>query len=220
MDSKFYSAAMGPALIILIVLVGIVLLAGLWLMGAYNTLVRLRQAVNNARAQIDVRLKRCHDLIRNLVNTVKGCVTHEKGTLEAVINARAKATSVTIPADRIKAEGDRTGALARLMAVAEAYPDLKANQNFLSLQGEPGSTEDHIPSSRQANNDCGTQLSTAARPFPTVLIAAMFGFKEEPFFEAPAEGKNFPKVEFYPRYAVIFRHRETTIASCKQTRQR
>ncbi len=187
---------MGPALIILIVLAGIALLVGLWLMGAYNSLVRLRQAVKNAWAQIDVQLKRRHDLIPNLVNTVKGYATHEKGTLEAVMNARAKATSVTLPADKIKAEGELSGALARLLAVAEAYPDLKANQNFLSLQGELGSTEDRIAFSRQAYNDSVAQLNTAIQTFPTLLIAGMFGFKEEPFFEAPTEEKNVPKVEF------------------------
>ena len=196
MESKFYSADMGSALIILIVLAGIALLAGLWLVGAYNSLVRLRQAVKNAWAQIDVQLKRRHDLIPNLVNTVKGYATHEKGTLEAVMNARAKATSVTIPADKIKAEGELSGALARLLAVAESYPDLKANQNFLSLQGELSSTENRIASSRQSYNDSVAQLNTTVKTFPTILIAGTFGFKEEPFFEAPVEETNVPKVQF------------------------
>ncbi len=187
---------MSAVLILLAILIGTALLVGLWLMGAYNSLVRLRQAVKNAWAQIDVQLKRRHDLIPNLVNTVKGYATHEKGTLEAVMNARAKATSVTLPADKIKAEGELTGALARLLAVSEAYPDLKANQNFLSLQGELGSTEDRIAFARQSYNNTVTQLNTAIQTFPTVLIAGVFGFKEEPFFEAPAEEKNVPKVEF------------------------
>jgi LemA protein len=187
---------MSPATIVLIVLGGIALLVGFWLIGAYNMLVRLRQAVKNAWAQIDVQLKRRHDLIPNLVNTVKGYATHEKGTLEAVINARAKATSVTIPADKIKAEGELSSALARLLAVAEAYPDLKANQNFLSLQGELSSTENRIASSRQSYNDSVAQMNTAIQTFPTILIAGMFGFKEEPFFEAPVQEKNAPKVEF------------------------
>lgn len=187
---------MSAVLILLAILIGTALLVGVWLMGAYNSLVRLRQAVKNAWAQIDVQLKRRHDLIPNLVNTVKGYATHEKGTLEAVMNARAKATSVTLPADKIKAEGELTGALARLLAVSEAYPDLKANQNFLSLQGELGSTEDRIAFARQSYNNTVTQLNTAIQTFPTVLIAGVFGFKEEPFFEAPAEEKNVPKVEF------------------------
>src|SRR5436189_6359276 len=113
---------MGPALIILIVLAGIALLVGLWLMGAYNSLVRLRQAVKNAWAQIDVQLKRRHDLIPNLVNTVKGYAAHEKDTFERVINARARATSANTPAEAIKAEGELSSALTRLLAVSEPDP--------------------------------------------------------------------------------------------------
>lgn len=183
-------------LIVLLALVGLVVIIGLWGVGLYNGLVRLRQAVKNAWSQIDVQLKRRHDLIPNLVNTVKGYAAHEKGTLEAVMNARAKATSVTLPADRIKAEGELSGALARLMAVSEAYPNLKANENFTSLQNELGSTEDRVAFSRQAYNDSVTQLNTAVQSFPAVLIAGMFGFKEEPFFEAPSEEKEAPKVQF------------------------
>jgi LemA protein len=187
---------MTGALISILVLVGLVVLFGLWLMGAYNRLVRLRQAVKNAWAQIDVQLKRRHDLIPNLVNTVKGYAAHEKGTLEAVMNARAKATSATIPADRIKAEGELSGALSRLLAVSEAYPDLKANQNFLSLQTELSATEDRIAFSRQSYNSSVMQMNTAVKTFPTVLVAGMFGFGEEPFFEAPAEARQVPRVEF------------------------
>jgi LemA protein len=186
-----------PTLLILLgVLFAVALVVGLWLMGAYNGLVRLRQAVRNAWAQIDVQLKRRHDLVPNLVATVKGYATHEKDTLERVIAARAKATSVTLPADRIKAEGELSSALARLLAVSEAYPDLKANQNFLSLQQELTSTEDRIAFSRQAYNDSVMQYNTAVQTFPTVMIAGMFGFREEPFFEAPAEEKEAPKVQF------------------------
>jgi LemA protein len=187
---------MSGALIAILVLVGLVVLFGLWLVGAYNRLVRLRQGVRNAWAQIDVQLKRRHDLIPNLVNTVKGYAAHEKGTLEAVMNARAKATSATIPADRIKAEGELSGALARLLAVSEAYPDLKANQNFLSLQNELSATEDRIAFSRQTYNNSVMQMNTAVKTFPTVLVAGMFGFGEEPFFEAPAESRQAPRVEF------------------------
>src|SRR5438477_409322 len=123
-------------LIILLVLVGLAVVIGLFLAGIYNQLVRLRQAVKNTWSQIDVQLKRRHDLIPNLVNTVKGYAAHEKGTLDAVVNARAKATSVTLPAERIKAEGELSGALSRLLAVSESYPNLKANENFMGLQGE------------------------------------------------------------------------------------
>ncbi len=183
-------------MIVLLVLVGGALLVGLWLIAAYNGLVKLRQLVRNAWSQIDVQLKRRHDLIPNLVNTVKGYAAHERGTFEAVMSARAKATSVTLTADKIKAEGELSSALARLLAVAEAYPDLKANQNFLSLQEELTSTENRVAFSRPAYNDAVTGLNTAVQSFPTVLVAGLFGFKEEPFFEAPAEERSVPQVQF------------------------
>src|SRR5712672_2616976 len=113
------SAVMTIPIILLLILLGLIVFVGFWLLGSYNGLVTLRQAVKNAWAQIDVQLKRRHDLIPNIVNTVKGYAAHEKGTLEAVINARAKATSVTLPADRIKAEGELSSALGRLLAVSE-----------------------------------------------------------------------------------------------------
>ncbi len=182
--------------IIVAALVGLALIVGWWLMSAYNGLVTLRQGVKNAWAQIDVQLKRRHDLIPNLVNTVKGYAAHEKETFERVVNARAKATSVTLPADVIKAEGELTTALSRLLAVSEAYPELKANQNFMSLQGELSSTEDRVAFSRQAYNDTVQQLNTAIQTFPTMLIAGMFGFKEEPFFETPTQEKDAPTVQF------------------------
>jgi LemA protein len=181
---------------LLVVLIAVVVVCALVLMGIYNSLVRLRQLVKNGWAQIDVQLKRRHDLIPNLVNTVKGYAAHEKGTLEAVINARAKATSVTLPADRIKAEGELSGALGRLLAVSEAYPNLKANENFMSLQGELTGTEDRIAFSRQAYNDAVTQYNTSIQSFPAVLLSGALGFKEEPFFESPAEEKQAPTVQF------------------------
>ena len=183
-------------IIILLVVLVPLLLVGLFLMSAYNGLVGFRQAVKNAWAQIDVQLTRRHDLIPNIVNTVKGYAAHEKGTLEAVINARAKATGVTLPADKIKAEGELSSALGRLLAVSEAYPDLKANQNFMALQAELTSTEDRVSYARQSYNDSVTKLNTAIQTFPTVVIAGMFGFKEEPFFETPAEEKKAPTVQF------------------------
>jgi len=190
---------MATPLILIIVLaglIGFIVIVGLWLMVTYNGLVGLRQKVKNAWAQIDVQLTRRHDLIPNLVNTVKGYAAHEKGALEAVVAARAKATSVTLTADKIKAEGELSSALARLMAVSEAYPDLKANQNFLALQEELTSTENRIAFARQAYNDSATQLNTRIQSFPAVMVAGMMGFKEEPFFDAPAEEKKAPKVEF------------------------
>lgn len=187
---------MGPALIVLLVLVGLLVLIGLWLIASYNNLVTLRQAVKNAWAQIDVQLKRRHDLIPNIVNTVKGYAAHEKGTLEAVINARAKATSVTLPADRIKAEGELSSALGRLLAVSENYPELKANQNFLALQEELTKTENQVAYARQLYNNNVTKYNTGIQVFPTVVVAGMFGFREEPLFETPAEERTAPTVQF------------------------
>lgn len=182
--------------IVLLGFAAILIVAAVWLVGTYNGLVSLRQAVKNAWAQIDVQLKRRHDLIPNLVNTVKGYAAHEKDTLERVISARARATSVTLPADRIKAEGELSSALARLLAVSESYPELKANQNFLSLQEELTSTENRVAYARQFYNDNVTKLNTRIQSFPTLVVAGMFGFKEEPFFEAPGEAKEAPKVQF------------------------
>ena len=183
---------MVPAIITLVLMVLVIA----YCVSMYNGLVTLRQAVKNAWAQIDVQLKRRHDLIPNLVETVKGYATHEKDTLERVIAARARATSATTPADKIKAEGEVSSALARLLVVSEAYPDLKANTNFTSLQGELTGTEDRIAFSRQAYNDTVTKLNTGIQTFPAVLVAGMLGFKEEPFFETPAAEKDAPQVKF------------------------
>ncbi len=186
-------------LIVLGVVLGIALIIGLWVMGIYNGLVRLRQAVRNAWSQIDVQLKRRHDLIPNLVNTVKGYATHEKTTLDAVISARAKATSVNVTAttaERMKAEGELSSALSRLLMVTENYPALKADKQFIMLQEELTSTENRVAFARQHYNDNASQHNVAVQTFPAVLIAGMLGFKEEPFFEAPAEAKNVPTVQF------------------------
>lgn len=185
-----------PLLVFLGIVVGILLIFGLYLMGLYNGLVGARQGVRNGWAQIDVQLKRRHDLIPNLVNTVKGYAAHEKDTLERVIQARAKATSATTPADAIKAEGELTAAVGRLLAVSEAYPELKANTGFLSLQQELTSTEDKVALSRQSYNDVVTRYNTQIATFPAVMLAGMLGFKEEPLFEAPAAEREVPKVEF------------------------
>src|SRR6267143_916642 len=184
------------ALVLIVAVVGVLLVVALWLMTTYNGLVTIRQAVKNAWAQIDVQLKRRHDLIPNLVNTVKGYAAHEKETFERVINARARATSATSAGETIKAEGELSSALARLLAVSEAYPELKANQNFIALQEELTSTENRIAYARQFYNDSVAKLNTQIQVFPTVVIAGMFGFKEEPFFEAPSEEKGAPTVKF------------------------
>ena len=184
---------MTPVLIIAIVVVVVVVLL---VVATYNGLIRTRNRIDNAQSQIGVQLKRRHDLIPNLVETVKGYATHEKETLERVIAARARATSATTPADKLKAEGEVSSALARLLVVSEAYPDLKANSNFTSLQGELTGTEDRIALSRQTYNDTVTKLNTGIQTFPAVLIAGVMGFKEEPFFETPAAEKEAPKVKF------------------------
>lgn len=191
-----YAATYMLLLVPLLILLGLVLIVGLWGVAVYNGLVTLRQKVRNAWAQIDVQLKRRHDLIPNLVNTVKGYAAHEKDTFERVVNARARATSATLPADRIKAEGELSSALARLLAVAEAYPDLKANQNFMALQQELAATEDRVAFSRQGYNDSVMQLNTRIQSFPALFVARLFNFKEEPFFEAPSEEREAPKVQF------------------------
>ena len=183
-------------LLLILVPLALVVLIGLWVATAYNRLVALRQAVRNAWAQIEVQLKRRHDLIPNVVNTVKGYAAHEKETFERVINARAKATSATLPGEVVKAEGELSSALSRLLAVAEAYPELKANQNFIALQEELGATENRVAYARQFYNDNVSRLNTAVQSFPTVLIAGLFGFKDEPFFEAPAAEQAAPEVKF------------------------
>jgi len=177
-----------------VVLVVIVLVFGAIMI--YNRLVGARNRVDESWSGIDVQLKRRHDLIPNLVNTVKGYAAHEKETFERVVNARARATSATSPAEVIKAEGELSSALARLLAVSESYPELKANQNFLSLQEELTSTENRVAYARQFYNDSVTKLNTQIQTFPTVVIVGMFGFKEEPFFETPSEEKEAPGVQF------------------------
>jgi len=169
----------------------------LWLISIYNHLQRLRIAGEGAWADIDVQLRRRHDLIPNLVETVKGYATHERGTLDAVISARAKATGAQgIPA-KIAAEGELTQALGRLMAVAEAYPDLKANQNFLQLQGELGNTESLIARSRSGYNGAVGRFNEACVVFPNNLVAGLFQFKPMEFFKEENEAaREAPKVKF------------------------
>jgi len=184
-------------IILLLVLVALVFVVLLWIAGAYNGLVRLRNQLENAWAQIDVQLKRRHDLIPNLVETVKGYAAHERGTLEAVIQARNMAVSAKTVGERAEAENVLTGALKSLFAVAEAYPDLKANQNFLALQEELTSTENKISFSRQFYNDTVMTYNTRIQVFPTNFIANMFRFAPHDFFEVKAEEeREAPKVSF------------------------
>jgi LemA protein len=186
----------GLLIAVLVVFIAIIVAIALFVMVIYNGLVALRQTVRNAWAQIDVQLKRRHDLIPNLVNTVKGYAAHEKETLERVINARAQATSAKLPAEAIAAEGKLSNALARLLAVAESYPDLKANQNFLALQEELVSTENKISFARQFYNDSVTRYNTKIEIFPNVLLAGILGFKPEVLFETNETEKQAPQVQF------------------------
>ena len=183
--------------IILLLLIGLIVVVLLWVAGAYNGLVRLRNQLENAWAQIDVQLKRRHDLIPNLVETVKGYAKHERETFEKVIQARNMAVSAKTVGERAEAENVLTGALKSLFAVAEAYPELKANQNFLALQEELTSTENKISFSRQFYNDSVMTYNTHIEVFPTNFIATMFNFGRREFFEVKAEEeREAPKVSF------------------------
>jgi LemA protein len=199
---------MWPVLIALGVFVGILLILAIIVVGMYNNLVTLRNRYKNAFSQIDVQLKRRYDLIPNLVEVAKGYMKHERETLEAVIKARNLAASAGQKAAQNPgdpqamaalsgAEGQLTGVLSRLFAVAEAYPDLKANQNMLALQEELTSTENKVAFARQAYNDSVMVYNTQREVFPTVIIAGMFNFQAASLFEIEqAEQREAPKVSF------------------------
>lgn len=182
----------------LIVLVVIGLVA-VWAVYAYNRFVTLSVRIKEAWSDIDVQLKRRYDLIPNLVETVKGYATHEAGTLEKVTEMRTRAMNATAPADKAEAEGMLSGALKSLFAVSENYPNLKANENFLSLQGELSDTENKIQAARRFYNSVVQDLNASTQMFPGNLIAGMFGFKAAEFFqlsEADADAKEPVKVKF------------------------
>jgi len=191
---------MGAGAIVGIVIGVIVVILILIYVGIYNGLVGLRNQVKNAWAQIDVQLKRRRDLIPNLVETVKGYMEHERGTLEAVTQARNLAQSLSggaNVANIAKAEGALSSALSRLLAVVENYPDLKANQNFLALQEELTSTENKISFSRQYYNDSVLRYNNKTQMFPSNIIAGISGFKPGEFFEVTApEEREAPRVSF------------------------
>ncbi len=181
------------------VIVAIIIIGLFVFWTTYNSLVRFRNQTKNAWAQIDVQLKRRHDLIPNLIETVKGYMQHERGTLEAVTNARNLAQSIANsgPAERAKVEGELSSALARLLAVVENYPNLKANQNFLALQEELTSTENKISFARQYYNDSVLKYNNKSQMFPSNVVAGMSGFKQGEFFEVKApEEREVPKVSF------------------------
>lgn len=178
---------------IILIIIAVILIA---LVGAYNSLVVLRNKVRDQWAQIDVLLKRRSDLIPNLVETVKGYASHESETLEAVIAARNKMVVAPSKDEEMKASGELSNALGRLFAVAESYPDLKANTNFMDLQNNLKDTEDKISYARQFYNDAVLKYQNKIEMFPTSIVASLFGFKPEKFFEATNEEKETPKVDF------------------------
>ena len=180
----------------LIVILGILALLVIYVISVYNKLVNSRNKVENQWSQIDVQLKRRADLIPNLVETVKGYAKHEEGTLTKVIEMRNKAVNASSVNEKVEANNELTGALSRLMVIAEAYPDLKANQNFVSLQNDLKDTEDKISYARQFYNDSAMNFNNLVEMFPSNIIANIFGFKKFEFFKVEEEAKEVPKVEF------------------------
>lgn len=179
------------------ILLAIGLVLVIWLVGMYNGLVGLRNRVKNAWAQIDVQLKRRHDLIPNLIETAKGYMTHERDTLENITKARNLAQNANGPAEAGKAEAGLSQAMSNFFVVVENYPDLKANENFLALQEELTSTENKIGFSRQFYNDETMHFNNKIEMFPSNIIAGMFSFKQAEFFEIEDEAeREVPKVSF------------------------
>lgn len=183
-------------LIILVVLVLAALVIAIFAIAAYNSLVNKRNKVANAWSQIEVQLKRRFDLIPNLLETVKGYAEHEKQTFEAVMQARNRYMSAGSHQDVIKANGELTQGLNRLLAIAEAYPELKANANFQELQHELSRTEDKITFARQFYNDVTMEYNNAVQMFPTNIFANRFNFMEEPFFRIDENETKNPEVKF------------------------
>jgi LemA protein len=180
-----------------LIFVGIIVVVIMWIIGMFNSLVRLRNQVKNAWSQIDVQLKRRHDLIPNLVETAKGYMKHERETLESLTEARSRAMGAESIGDKIKAEGQLSDAMGKFFVVVENYPDLKASQNFLALQEELSTTENRIAFARQGYNDQVLSLNNKIQMFPSSIIAGMFHFKEEEFFEIEdMKEKDVPKVDF------------------------
>lgn len=184
----------------MIIVLIVVLLAVLWLVASYNTLVRLRVSRENAFANIDIQLKQRYDLIPQLVSTVKGYATHERELLESVTRARTAAMSATTTNEKIEADNVLSNALAGLRVSLEAYPDLKANQNFLQLQGEISDIENKLAAARRFFNSTTRELNVTVQSFPTNLLAGMFGFKTEPMFEISAneraQHEKAPEIKF------------------------
>ena len=194
---------MKKSVTIILAVVAVIVIIGAWVAKGYNGLVVAQENVENAWSQVENQYQRRADLIPNLVNTVKGYAAHESETLEAVVAARAKATSVTVEnldEASIKAfaqaQNEVGSALGRLLAVAEAYPDLKANENFKTLQEQLEGTENRITVARNAFNDSAKAYNVAVRRFPNNIIAGMFGFEKKGYFEASAGAESAPVVQF------------------------
>ena len=182
------------------VILGIIVVLVVWVIARYNRLIGLRNQVLNGWRQIDVQLKRRHDLIPNLVNTVRGAMEFERDTLTQVMEARARAVSATGPADAAKKEGELSQALGRLFAVAENYPTLKANENVKMLQEELTSTENKVGFARQFYNDIATRFNTSQQTFPSNMMASMLGFKPAELFElTDAAERQVPAVDLSMR---------------------
>lgn len=179
-----------------VIIIAIIVIILLWLASTYNILVSLRNKVKDQWAQIDVQLKRRADLIPNLVETIKGYAKHEKSTFEDVVKARNSFTSATTPEEEMKASGELTKCLSKLMMLTEAYPELKANENFLSLQADLKDCEDKISITREFYNDIVMKYNNKVQSVPSNIVAAMFHFEEAEFFKVEGTEREAPKVSF------------------------
>ncbi len=196
---------MKKSTIVTLSVAGVILLIVIWMISGYNGLVSAEEEVNNAWSNVENQYQRRADLIPNLVNTVKGYASHEKETLDAVTQARTRATQLTVQADELTPEkikeyqqvqGEVGAALGRLIAISEAYPDLKANQNFLELQAQLEGTENRISVERRKFNDAAKEYNASIRSFPRNLLAGMFGFEKRPYFESAEGSESAPIVAF------------------------
>lgn len=196
---------MKKGLIVLLVVAAVVLGIFFWFQGNYNRMVKMDEGVQAAWSQVENVYQRRADLIPNLVATVKGYAEHEQQTLEDVVSARSKATQITVDPENLtseqlakyqKAQGELGAALGKLLAITENYPNLKANENFLSLQSQLEGTENRITVERNKYNEAARSYNTTIRQFPKNIVASMFGFEKKPYFEASEGAKEAPKVEF------------------------
>lgn len=196
---------MKKGLIVLLAVAAVVLGIFFWFQGNYNRMVKMDEGVQAAWSQVENVYQRRADLIPNLVATVKGYAEHEQQTLEGVVSARSKATQITVDPENLtseqlakyqKAQGELGAALGKLLAITENYPNLKANENFLSLQSQLEGTENRIAVERNKYNEAARSYNTTIRQFPKNIVASMFGFEKKPYFEASEGAKEAPKVEF------------------------